>query len=158
MNSISRITAERVAIAYIGLGSNLNNPPEQLNKAISKIGKLSNTNIIKISNLYWTKALLPTERPDEIQPDYCNAVLSIQTGLSPESLMKNLLKIESELGRERSGKRWEARIIDLDLLLFGDEVIKTPFLTVPHPEMQNRHFVLEPLFEIAPDLVLPEFV
>lgn len=142
-------------IAYIGLGSNLNHPSQQIKKAVSKISELSNTHIIKLSSLYWTKALLPEERADEVQPDYCNAVLSIQTELSPEALMSNLLNIESELGRERSGKRWDARIIDLDLLLFGDEIIETPFLTIPHPEMQNRRFVLEPLFEIAPDLILP---
>lgn len=138
------------AIAYIALGSNLNNPVKQIQDAVSHIAKISCiTTIITQSSLYETKPLGPQN-----QPDYVNQVIAVETQLSPHALLDALLAIESQMGRVRL-ERWGARIIDCDIILFGDQVIQTPDLIIPHPEMKNREFVLYPLAEIAPDLVLP---
>lgn len=140
--------------AYLGLGSNLNNPSQQINLAIELISKLKNSQLVARSTLYHSKALIPPERPDEIQPDYVNAVVALDTKLTPFELLKECQQIENLMGRVRSDKRWEARIIDVDLLLFNNLSLSTDELTLPHPEIKNRLFVLNPLLEIAPELVL----
>jgi 2-amino-4-hydroxy-6-hydroxymethyldihydropteridine diphosphokinase len=109
--------------------------------------------IVKLSSLYETKAL--TLRGEE-HPNYVNAVLEVSTTSEPEGILRELLRIEHELGRDRSpDKRWEPRTIDLDLLFVGSTVLSTPSLKVPHPEMAKRDFVIEPLAEIAGDFVHP---
>lgn len=135
--------------SYIALGSNLNNPAKQVQDAVSHIAKIPHTTIIAQSYLHQTKPLGPQN-----QPDYVNQVIAVETQLSPHALLNALLAIELQMGRVRL-ERWGARIIDCDIILFGDQVIQTPDLTIPHPEMKNRSFVLYPLAEIAPDLVLP---
>ena len=135
--------------AYIALGSNLNNPKKQVQNVASYIATITRTTIIAHSSLYETKPLGPQN-----QPDYVNQVITVETQLSPHALLKALLAIELQMGRVRH-ERWGARIIDCDIILFGDQVVQTPDLTIPHPEMKNRPFVLYPLAEIAPDLVLP---
>ena len=92
----------------------------------------------------------------EDQPRFLNAACAIETGLGPRELLERLLAIERALGRERTGPRFGPRTIDLDLLLYGNETLDEPGLTVPHPRLAERLFVLEPLLELAPDLVLPD--
>ena len=135
--------------SYIALGSNLNNPKKQVQDAITHIANISRTIITAQSSLYKTKPLGPQN-----QPDYVNQVIAVTTQLSPHELLKALLEIELQMGRIRL-ERWGARIIDCDIILFGNQVIQTPDLIIPHPEMKNRNFVLYPLAEIAPDLMLP---
>ena len=134
---------------YIGLGSNLDDPKSQLKKAIISLEILPSTTVIKTSSFYRSKPLGPQD-----QPDYINAVVELATELSALVLLNYLQGIENEHGRERE-IRWSARTLDLDILLFGDEIIKDDRLQVPHIEMQCRGFVLLPLNEIAPECVIP---
>lgn len=136
-------------VAYIALGSNLNNPRAQVQAALKRIAALLSTSVVAQSALHETKPLGPQD-----QPDYINQVIAVETSLSADELLASLQRIEHEMGRVR-GIRWGARVIDCDILLYGDQVIQTASLIVPHPEMKNRSFVLHPLAEIAPDLVLP---
>jgi 2-amino-4-hydroxy-6-hydroxymethyldihydropteridine diphosphokinase len=126
--------------SYIALGSNLNDPPNQLDIALSHIAQIPDTKILKTSSFYRNPALIPEERPDEIQSDYYNAVTCIDTELNPEELLIALQNIEN--------LRWAARIIDLDILLYEDIKLDLAHLKIPHPEMNNRDFVLIPLKEI----------
>lgn len=136
-------------IAYIALGSNLNNPVKQVQNALQRISNIQKTQMIAVSRLHETAPLGPQD-----QPNYINQVIAVETELTAHELLRALLSIETEMGRVRD-VRWGPRTIDCDILLFGDEVIATDALTVPHPEMTKRSFVLCPLVEIAPDLVLP---
>lgn len=138
-----------MTIVYIALGSNLNTPVEQLNNALQAISTLPNTRLIAVSSFYQSKPLGPQD-----QPDYVNAVAQIDTELAPLALLDELQRIENEQGRVRL-RRWGERTLDLDILLYGNEIIQNERLTVPHYDMQNREFVIVPLFEIAPDLVMP---
>lgn len=135
---------------YLGLGSNLNNPVKQLHSAIKGISHIPDTALISQSHFYQSAPLYPPA-----QPDYINAVAAIDTQLSAHRLLQYLQKIEREHGRIRTTVRFGARTLDLDLLLYGNRVINTPKLVVPHPGITTRNFVLYPLFEIAPDLCLP---
>jgi 2-amino-4-hydroxy-6-hydroxymethyldihydropteridine diphosphokinase len=135
--------------AYVGLGSNLAQPREQIRGALEAIGALSSTRVVTQSSLYRSAPMGPAD-----QPDYLNAVVAIDTGLGPRGLLEALQRVERAQGRVRS-VRWGPRTIDLDILLYGDRVIDEPGLRVPHPGMPQRAFVLVPLLEIAPDLVLP---
>ena len=139
-----------LTIAYIGLGSNLSNPIEQVKKAIDEIANIGQSQIIASSSLYLSKPMGPKD-----QDDYINGVVAIKTSLSAIALLDALQTIENSAGRIRKENRWGARILDLDILLFGDEIIDTPRLTIPHYGMREREFVLLPLAEIAPDLILP---
>ncbi len=132
---------------YIALGSNLNNPLAQLKQAVSSLRKFAN---FQISSFYGSKPLGPQD-----QPDYVNAVACFETELSPIEVLNKLQKIENEQGRVRL-RRWGERTLDLDILLFGKKVIKSDRLTVPHYDMKNREFVIVPLYELNPDLVLPD--
>ena len=138
--------------ACIAFGSNLGDPLETLRRALPMIEEAVGP-LLKLSSLYETKAL--TLR-GETHPNYVNAVLQVSTNLAPETILMELLRIEHELGRDRSpDKRWEPRTIDLDLLFVGSTVMSTPSLKLPHPEMAKRDFVIEPLAEIAGDFIHP---
>lgn len=136
-----------VTTAYIGLGSNLGDRLGNLQAALKALSARGLEPAAR-SSVYESDALGPP------QPDYLNAVVSVPTSLTPRELLEALLAVEAELGRHR-GQRWGPREIDLDLLLYGDEMVEEDGLTVPHPEMTKRSFVLLPLLEIAPDLDLP---
>lgn len=137
--------------AYIGLGSNLDNPQSQLKNAYKAIEQISATTIAAASSLYQTKPLGPQD-----QPDFVNAVICIQTALPALDLLCELQQIENNQGRIRQRERWGPRTLDLDLLLYGKDTIDHPQLTVPHAEMRNRSFVLYPLYEISPNLIMPD--
>ncbi len=134
---------------YIGLGSNLGDPQSQLKKAIIAMNMVPSTSVVKTSSFYRSKPVGPQD-----QPDYINAVVELDTELSAPVLLDYLQDIENEQGRERKIK-WGARTLDLDILLFGDEIINNDRLQVPHVEMHNRGFVLLPLNEIIPDCMIP---
>ncbi len=133
---------------YIGLGSNLDNPVNQVLLAMESIGQHPAINLIARSSLYQTQPVGFIE-----QPDFINAVVHIETSLTPPDLLLELLKIEQQQGRKRM-IRFGPRTLDLDILLYEDLVIQSETLTIPHPQMHERGFVLHPLFEIAPDLRL----
>ncbi len=138
--------------AYIGLGSNLAgdlpSPRHQVRQALDELARLPETRLLASSPLYQTPALGP------VQPDYVNAVACLETSLPPLLLLDQLQALEQAHHRVRL-ERWGPRTLDLDILLYGDHIIDEPRLTVPHPEMTRRGFVLHPLAAIAPDLVLP---
>ena len=134
---------------YIGVGSNLGDPVQQVKSAFTALDKLPEGQLCSTSSLYISDPLGPPG-----QPRYVNAVVHLTTTLSAESLLDSLQQIENEHGRERS-TRWGARTLDLDLLLYGQQVIATQRLTVPHPEMSSRSFVLLPLLEIDPNIQIP---
>lgn len=129
--------------AYIGLGSNLAEPAEQLRSALQALDNVEDTRLAATSAFYTSDSLLPG------QPRYTNAVAAVDTGLAPLALLDALQAIELDQGRERK-ERWGPRTLDLDVLLFGDQVIDVPRLKVPHYHMQARPFVLYPLAELVP--------
>ena len=134
---------------YIGLGSNLADPAEQLREAIKSLAQLPHTSLSGVSSFYVSDSLLPG------QPRYTNAVAGIDTALEPLVLLDALQAIETDQGRERH-ERWGPRTLDLDIVVFGDRLIDEPRLKVPHYHMQARSFVLYPLAELAPGLVLAD--
>lgn len=134
---------------YIGIGSNLNNPIQQVKAAIDELAKLPKSQLIAISHLYQS----PSWEGDD-QPEYINAVAALETSLHAHDFLTELEKIEFLHGRTRSTRRWGPRVLDLDLILFDDLAINTARLIVPHPEFHKRAFVLVPLQEIAPELIL----
>jgi len=137
--------------AYIALGSNLQQPEQQLRGAIAALEALPGSRIEKVSAIYRSPAVGPGE-----QPDYLNAVLRLDTSLAPLELLDALQQIERDQGRVRD-VRWGPRTLDLDILLYGGQQIATARLTVPHPAMYRRNFVLYPLAEICGDnLLLPD--
>ena len=137
--------------AYIGLGSNLGERESLLKSAIEQLAQLPETRLGRVSSLYDTA---PVGELD--QPNFLNAVAQLETALTARQLLWNLLLIERRLGRVRhAAQRYGPRTIDLDLVLFGDQVIDTVDLKVPHPEYHRRAFVLVPLAEIEPKLVHP---
>ncbi|AXE04939.1 2-amino-4-hydroxy-6-hydroxymethyldihydropteridine diphosphokinase [Salmonella enterica subsp. houtenae] len=140
-----------MTIAYIALGSNLASPLEQVNAALQAIADIPDSRIVAVSSFYRTPPLGPQD-----QPDYLNAAVALDTALSAEALLNHTQRIELQQGRTRKAERWGPRTLDLDIMLFGDSVIHTERLTVPHYDMKNRGFMLWPLFEIAPDLVFPD--
>lgn len=135
--------------AFVALGSNLNSPASQVKRAFLAIGNLPETKLIKRSSLYQSPPVGYAN-----QPDFINAVAEISTQLPPDDLLDALLNIEHAAGRERPFAN-APRVLDCDLLLYGDLVTHTEKLTLPHPRMHERGFVLLPLAEIAPDLVIP---
>jgi len=134
---------------FVGLGANLGQPASQLQAAVLALAALPGTQVKKVSSFYRSAAIGPAG-----QPDYCNAVAQLDTALEPLLLLDALQAIETAAGRVR-GERWGARVLDLDLLLHGDTVCNSERLTLPHPELAQRAFVLGPLAEIAPDSVIP---
>lgn len=143
-------------LAYLGLGSNLQDPPAQLRAALERLGRQPDLRLLRRSALYRSTALpQPGRAGMPAQPDYCNAVCSIETALAPPDLMALLLAMEREAGRVRDGLRWGPRVLDLDLLHVEGVALDTPALRLPHPEIASRNFVLVPLAEIAPALEIP---
>lgn len=134
---------------YIALGSNLENPQTQLTAALQALNALSDSRLTAVSSFYQSKPLGPQD-----QPDYVNAVACLETSLAPLALLDELQRIEHEQGRVRL-RRWGERTLDLDILLYADHIIQSERLTVPHYDMHQREFVIIPLVEIAPYLVLP---
>jgi 2-amino-4-hydroxy-6-hydroxymethyldihydropteridine diphosphokinase len=141
----------RCQIAYVGLGSNLEDPETQVRQALAALTGLPETRLLAASALYATTPVGPQD-----QPDYINAVARLETQLPPLDLLFGLLAIETAQGRRRDGERWGPRILDLDLLLHGDAELELPGLRLPHPEIRHRAFVLIPLAEVAiPGLHIP---
>lgn len=140
-------------LCAIALGSNLGDRYQILENAISKLNEHSEIQVKAVSQWYCSKAV--TADPRITQPDYLNGCLVLATSLSPNLLLQELLKIESDLGRIRRD-RWDARTLDLDLLLYAQKIINSAELVLPHPRMMDRAFVLIPLAEIAPDWIHPE--
>ncbi len=136
-------------VAYIALGANLGNPANQVESACEELGRLAETRLARRSALYLSK---PVGYAD--QPDFVNAVVGVDTRLSPRDLMQALLEIEARHGRDRTFKN-APRTLDLDLLLYDGLVMHAAGLTLPHPRMTERPFVLLPLAEIAPDALIP---
>jgi 2-amino-4-hydroxy-6-hydroxymethyldihydropteridine diphosphokinase len=139
-----------MAKVYIGLGSNLSDPKNQIHLAVDALKNIKHCNLTNLSSLYFSRPMGPQD-----QPDYMNAVAEISTELSPLHLLDELQTIENLAGRVRKDNRWGARILDLDILLFDNEVISHERLTVPHYGLELREFVLLPLVEISPELILP---
>lgn len=135
---------------YIGLGANLGHARQTLNQAVKDIAAIEGVSLIAVSSLYCSRPLDGREGPD-----YHNAVVAIDSTLSLPGLLAQLQTIETRHGRIRSEDRWMSRTLDLDILLAGEQCIRTSALTVPHYDMHNRDFVLLPLAEIAPGLNLP---
>jgi 2-amino-4-hydroxy-6-hydroxymethyldihydropteridine diphosphokinase len=136
-------------IAYIGLGSNLEDPQNQLHRAFADIDKLPDTRVDARSSLYRSSPIGLLD-----QPDFVNAVAKIATGLTPQALLQALLRIEHQHGRERTVRN-APRTLDLDVLLYDELQLHEHGLTIPHPQMHLRAFVLQPLLEIAPDIGIP---
>lgn len=136
---------------YIGLGSNLATPLEQLRSALAALAALPQSRLAAQSSFYASDPLGPAD-----QPRYVNAAAALDTELSPLALLDALQRIELEQGRTRKAERWGPRTLDLDILLFGERQLNEPRLTVPHYHMHARAFVLYPLAEIAPELRLPD--
>lgn len=137
-------------VAYIGLGANLGDPVMTIESARSAVSRIADVRELAFSSLYRSTPMGPAD-----QPDYVNAVMAVETTLAPLALLRELQIIETAYGRVRTGERWGPRTLDLDLLLYGDETIVSDVLTVPHPGIADREFVLYPLAEIAPDLDIP---
>ena len=137
--------------AYLGLGSNVGDPPAHLARALELLGE-KGLSVQAVSSGYLTQPV------GEIldQPDFLNAVAAVETGLGPEELLDLVKSVEAEMGRETGLPRHSPRIIDIDLLLLGDVVFESDRLVLPHREVSTRRFVLVPLLEIAPDLTLPD--
>ena len=139
-----------MTIAYIGIGSNLEDPRAQVLRAFDELAHLPDTRITARSSLYRTAPV-----GHAAQPDFINAVAALDTQLPAEALLRELQSLEARHHRKRSFPN-APRTLDLDLLLYGDAQIDTPGLTVPHPRMHERAFVLQPLIEIAPDVQIPQ--
>jgi 2-amino-4-hydroxy-6-hydroxymethyldihydropteridine diphosphokinase len=135
--------------AYIGIGSNIGNSHHNCLDAVKRIGLIPGCDLKRLSNLFLTEPI-----GVEGQDWYINGVAEIETGILPHDLLKYLLGIESDMGRVRKEK-WESRVIDLDILIYGEEVINDENLKVPHPFMHERRFVMSPISELAPDLIHP---
>jgi 2-amino-4-hydroxy-6-hydroxymethyldihydropteridine diphosphokinase len=133
----------KATICYVALGSNLNDPRAQVLRAIAALEQRKNMRVLKVSKLYQTKPVGNLE-----QPDFINAVVKIEVTMSALNLLKELQQIEIQQGRVRTGLRNEPRIIDLDLLLYGNRKINSAELIVPHPRMLAREFVLQPLADV----------
>ncbi len=142
-------SVQQRVIVYVGVGSNLDDPADHILAALDELEGIRSTCCMKCSQLYISPPMGPAD-----QPDYINAVASLETKLKPYSLLLEFQVIELKHGRVR-GRRWGERTLDLDLLLYADLIFDDPKLTIPHPGIRNRAFVLYPLQEIAPDLVLP---
>lgn len=140
-----------MTIAYIAVGSNLSDPVTQANQAIEALKQLPKSRFIAASSLYSSTPMGPQN-----QPDYINAVVTVETDLLPIELLDCTQAIEQEQGRIRKDERWGPRTLDLDIILYGEEVMDSERLTIPHYGMRVREFVLYPLAEIAPSLQLPD--
>ena len=136
--------------AYVGIGSNLDDPLLQIERAIVELGRLPTTRLIAQSRRYRTAPMGPQD-----QPDFVNAAVGLLTRLGPQALFDGLQDLEQSLGRSKPKVRWGPRRIDLDLLVYGAVELGTPRLTIPHQGLTSRAFVLYPLADFAPDLLVP---
>lgn len=136
---------------FIALGANLAEPKTQILNAIQALQQLPECELVAYSPLYSSSPMGPQD-----QPDYVNAVAQLTTRLAPHALLDELQRIEQEQGRVRKDERWGPRTLDLDLVLYGQQIIQDERLTVPHYGMKQRAFVLVPLSDVAPDLTLPD--
>ncbi|MGC6388219.1 2-amino-4-hydroxy-6-hydroxymethyldihydropteridine diphosphokinase [Ewingella sp. S1.OA.A_B6] len=136
---------------YIALGSNLAKPVDQVNCALEALAHMPRTKLVVCSAFFRSKPLGPQN-----QPDFLNAVVALDTHLPAEELLDATQAIEQNQGRIRKAERWGPRTLDLDMLLYGNQVINTDRLIVPHYDMKNREFMLYPLAEIAPELIFPD--
>ncbi len=139
-----------MALAYVGLGANLGDRADTLGRAAGLLAGLPDTCLVARSSLTETD---PVGLVD--QPRFLNGAVALETALPPRALLEALLRVERELGRTREGPRFGPRTVDLDLLLYGQDLIDEPGLTVPHPRLHERRFALEPLLELDPELVVP---
>lgn len=146
---MSRVSGDGVP-SFVGVGSNLDDPASQVTRGIATLGAVPEVELLSRSSLYLSAPIGPVD-----QPDFVNAVVQIETTLSAQELLRVLQKIERLHGRKR-GMRWGPRVLDLDLLIYDDEVIDELRLKVPHPGIARRNFVLLPLREIAPEFVIPK--
>ena len=137
-------------VAYVGLGSNLGDPATQVRSGMTALQRLRRTGVEACSSLYASAPVGMTQ-----QPDFVNAVCRLRTALAAEALMQQLLAIEHAHGRLRHDDNGGPRTLDLDLLLYGEQMLQRPELTVPHPRLHQRAFVLYPLHELDPELVIP---
>jgi len=135
--------------AFLGLGSNIGDRKANLARAVAMLAAHPQIEVVDVSSIHETEPVGYTK-----QPDFLNAVARVETTLRPRELLDVILAIEAEMGRERT-IRWGPRVIDIDILLFDGEQVDEPGLQIPHPRMMEREFVLRPLAEIAPNLVLP---
>lgn len=135
--------------AYVGIGSNLGKKRENYQEALERIAKIPDTKIVKESSIYESEPL------GDSKEWYVNGVIEIETDIKPAELLKKFKNIERAMGRKKGRRRWGARIIDLDILLYDTVKLDKGSLKIPHPEMHNRKFVLIPLSEIAPQVVHP---
>lgn len=138
--------------AYLGLGSNLEDPRRQVMQAIATLKSLAGCQCLAVSSLYRSKPMGPQD-----QPDYINAVMAMETELAALGLLAALQAIEQQQGRVRGDEQWGPRTLDLDLLLYSEQIIDLPRLKIPHPGLHERSFVLYPLYEIAPALQIPGY-
>ena len=136
--------------AFIGLGSNLDQPAQRLTSALLAMARLPGLTLVHHSRLYTSAPIGPQD-----QPDYVNAVAEVHSTLTPHALLHSLQALELAAGRQRL-RHWGERTLDLDILLIDDQLIDTPDLQVPHPQISRRAFVLHPLLEIAPHCHLPD--
>lgn len=136
--------------AYVGIGSNLREPVEQIAAAVRHLDAVEDVSVTACSSLYRSAPMGPVE-----QADFINAAVALRTSLSALELLRTMQAIEATMGRVRTGEHWGPRVIDLDLLVYADERIKDAELIVPHPGIALRNFVLLPLREVAPELVIP---
>ncbi|MCR3756036.1 MAG: 2-amino-4-hydroxy-6- hydroxymethyldihydropteridine diphosphokinase [Sodalis sp. Psp] len=136
---------------WLALGSNLSEPLQQAGAALDALAKLLHTQLVACSSYYRSRPLGPQD-----QPDFLNAVVALDTALTPEELLDHIQSIESLQGRTRKTHRWGPRVLDLDILLFGNRTVTTSQLVVPHYDMYNREFMLYPLAELDPNLHFPD--
>ncbi|MET0225979.1 MAG: 2-amino-4-hydroxy-6-hydroxymethyldihydropteridine diphosphokinase [Dokdonella sp.] len=142
--------AARALRAYVGLGSNLDDPQEQIERALRALADFAQTQLLRSSRRYRTAPWGIAE-----QPAFVNAVAELETSLLPRALLDALLELERAQGRHRDGARWGPRTLDLDLLMYADLQIQLPGLVLPHPRIAERAFVLVPLADLDADLVIP---
>ena len=137
--------------AYIGIGSNLDGPVDQVRRAVDTLATIDGVSVTAVSSLYRNPPMGPVD-----QPDYVNAVAGLSTMLTPRALLARLQALEQAQGRVRDKRhRWGPRVLDLDILTYDDRTIVEPGLHIPHPGISERNFVLFPLFEIAPMISIP---
>ncbi|MEZ4784041.1 MAG: 2-amino-4-hydroxy-6-hydroxymethyldihydropteridine diphosphokinase [Candidatus Kapaibacterium sp.] len=146
---VKRTHSGEPILAWLGLGANLGDRAATIRRSLEAIGSLPETTLTQVSSLYLTPPLGP---PD--QPEYINCVAQIETTLPPLQLLQKLKAVEKSLGRKER-ERWREREIDIDILFYGDKIVQQESLQIPHPELQNRPFVLVPLAEITPELLHP---
>ncbi len=142
---------------YVGLGANLDDPRAQVMQAIDELALLPQSCLLAVSSLYRSDPMLLPDQPKTetpAQPDYINAVAKLETALNPHALLDELQALERAHGRQRDGRRWAARPLDLDILLYGNQQLDDERLRVPHTGIAVRNFVLYPLVELAPQKLL----